>query len=193
MYAIIETGGKQYRVTPGDVVALERLQGEIGQTVTFDKVLLIGGKADNQILVGAPYVTQASLQAEIVEQTRGEKILTIKYKRRKGYRRTIGHRQELTRILVTKIDDGRGHALQFESTKRADTLRTASVAFSERQKKHEQAHQASAAGSSKKSAPRAQAEPASKKAAAKAADAPTRKRAPAGDKPAKKTTSKKKA
>ncbi len=130
MYAIIETGGKQYRVTPGDVVSLEKLDGSVGQTVTFDKVLLIGGQADAAgVLVGTPYVSQASLQAEIVDQTRGEKLLTIKYRRRKGYRRMIGHRQSLTRILVTKIDDGRGHALSFESSKRKEILMKASVPF----------------------------------------------------------------
>lgn len=128
MYAIIETGGKQYRVTPGDVVNVERLQGDVGMTVTLDKILLIGGQADKQVLVGTPYLSSASLQAEIVDQSRGEKLRTIKYRRRKGYRRQIGHRQELTRLLVTKIDDGRGHALAFDAAKRTAALKKASIA-----------------------------------------------------------------
>lgn len=147
MYAIIETGGKQYRVTPGDVVSLEKLDGNVGQTITFDKVLLIGGKADNNVIVGTPYVAQAALAAEIVEQAKGEKILTIKYRRRKGYRRTMGHRQLLTRVLVTKIEDGQGQTLAFDAAKRADILRKASVPFSTRQKDHQAKHEAAKAAS----------------------------------------------
>lgn len=128
MYAIIETGGKQYRVTPGDIVNVERLKGDVGATVTLDKVLLVGGKSDAQILVGTPYVAKATLQAEIVDQSRGDKIRIIKYKRRKQYRRQIGHRQEVTRLLVTKIDDGQGQSLAFDAGKRIEALRKASVA-----------------------------------------------------------------
>ncbi len=128
MYAIIETGGKQYRVSTGDVVNLEFLKGDVGQTITFDKVLLVGGNSNTQ--VGTPYVTKASLQGEIVAQSKGDKILTIKYKRRKGYRRTIGHRQLLTRILVTKIEDGQGQSISFDSAKRTDVLKAVSIATS---------------------------------------------------------------
>lgn len=174
MYAIIETGGKQYRVTPGDVVALEHLNGDVGQTVTFDKVLLIGGKADSQILVGAPYLAQATLQGEIVEQTRGEKLLTIKYKRRKGYRRMIGHRQELTRVLVTKITDGKGQSITFESGKRADVLKKASVPFSKRQAEHQAKH-ASAKPTSKATKTASEGAPAKKATAKKAASTKAKK------------------
>ncbi|MEW6056888.1 MAG: 50S ribosomal protein L21 [Bdellovibrionota bacterium] len=135
MYAIIETGGKQYRVSPGDVVSLESLNGEIGKTVTFDKVLLVGGKTGDQALVGTPYVAQATLEAEIVQQARGEKLLTIKYRRRKGYRRTIGHRQELTRVLVTKISNGQGQSEQFDAAKRNEALLKASVPFATKKPK----------------------------------------------------------
>jgi large subunit ribosomal protein L21 len=143
MYAIIESGGKQYRVSLGDVVSFERLAGDVGQTVTFDKVLLVGGKPES-VLVGTPYVAKATLQAEIVEQTRGEKLLTNKYKRRKGYRRMIGHRQELTRLLVTKLDSGNGQAEQFDSAKRAEALTKASVKFSNRQADRQAKHAAAA-------------------------------------------------
>lgn len=149
MYAIIETGGKQYRVTPGDVVALESLEGEVGSKVTFDKILLIGGKSDNQVLVGAPYVSQASLQAEIVEQTRGEKLLTIKYRRRKGYRRMMGHRQELTRVFITSLNDGKGQSLALDSAKRIEALRKASVPFSKRQAEHQAKHASAATAAAK--------------------------------------------
>jgi large subunit ribosomal protein L21 len=135
MYAIIETGGKQYRVTPGDVVSLEKLDGAPGQTVTFDKVLLIGGKADGQALVGTPYLAQASLHGEIVEQSKGEKLLTIKYRRRKGYRRMIGHRQMLTRVLVTKVEDGKGGTAAFDASKRNEVLMKASVPFATKPEK----------------------------------------------------------
>jgi len=127
MYAIIETGGKQYRVSPGDVVFLEKLTGDVGQTLTFDKVLLVGGEGNSQVLVGTPYVAKALTQVEIVAHDKGEKLLTIKYKRRKGYRRMIGHRQNITKVLVTKIDNGQGQATQFDAAKRGEALRKASI------------------------------------------------------------------
>lgn len=166
MYAIIETGGKQYRVTAGDVVALEKLSGDVGTQVTFDKILLIGGQAGDQVLVGTPYVASAKLQAEIVAQDKGEKLLTIKYRRRKGYRRTIGHRQLLTKLLVTKIDDGKGHTMQFDAAKRADALRKASVAFSKRQAEHEAKHASAGKKTATKKAAGEEAAP-KKRAAAK--------------------------
>ncbi len=169
MYAIIETGGKQYRVTSGDVVSLESLKGDVGSTITFEKVLLIGGKSDSQTLVGAPYVAKAALQAEIVEHTRGEKILTIKYKRRKGYRRTMGHRQELTRVLVTKIDDGHGQPITLEGAKRKEALVKASVPFSKRQEEHEAKHVSAKPAAKKAAAPKS---PKSSAAAPKASAAP---------------------
>src|SRR5262249_14579569 len=101
----------------------------------FDKVLLIGGKADGQALVGAPYVAQASLHGEIVEQSKGEKLLTIKYRRRKGYRRMIGHRQMLTRVLVTKVEDGKGGTAAFDASKRNEVLMKASVPFAKKTEK----------------------------------------------------------
>ena len=136
MYAIIETSGKQYRVSSGDVLILDRLAGKVGEKLTLDKVLLIGGaSAKAETHVGAPYVQNATLEAEIVEHTRGEKLTTIKYKRRKGYRRKIGHRQELTKILVTKISDGAGNNAECDNAKRVDALKKASVKFSTREKK----------------------------------------------------------
>jgi large subunit ribosomal protein L21 len=133
MYAIIQTGGKQYRVTPGDILAVERLDGKNGDVITFKELLLIAGAADKQVHIGAPFVSNASAQAEIVDdETKADKLLTIKYRRRKGYRRTIGHRQGLTRLLITKIDSGTGAVEQFDENKRKDVLVKASVKFSKR-------------------------------------------------------------
>jgi large subunit ribosomal protein L21 len=100
MYAVLETGSKQYRVSAGDTLEVERLTVEAGQPVTFDRVLLMadGGK----VTVGAPTVAGASVIADVVEHIRGDKKVTFKMKRRKGFHKTIGHRQELT---VVKIKD----------------------------------------------------------------------------------------
>ncbi len=102
MYAVLETGSKQYRVTAGDRVEIERLTIEAGQPVTFDRVLLVNN--DGKVTVGAPTVSGATITADVVEHIRGEKKVTFKMKRRKGYHKTIGHRQELTVIKVTAIN-----------------------------------------------------------------------------------------
>ena len=101
MYAIVETGGKQYRVKPGDQLDLERIEVEPGQSYTFERVLLVAdaGKAT----VGAPTVAKASVIADVVEHRRGPKVIAFKMKRRKGYHKTIGHRQALTRVRISEI------------------------------------------------------------------------------------------
>lgn len=101
MHAVIKTGGKQYRVAEGDVLNVETLAGEAGDTIAFDEVLAIGDGAD--IKIGTPVVEGAKVEAEILDQTRGEKIIVFKKKRRQGYRRTAGHRQNLTVVRVTGI------------------------------------------------------------------------------------------
>ena len=101
MYAILETGSKQYRVAAGDKLEIERLEVEAGKPVTFDRVLLVN--ADGKVTVGSPTVTGATVTADVVEHIRGEKKLTFKMKRRKGYHKTIGHRQELTVVLIKDI------------------------------------------------------------------------------------------
>lgn len=101
MYAVIETGGKQYRVAPGDTLEVERLVAEAGQPFTFDRVLFAA--KDGAFTVGAPTVANASVVADIVEHLRGKKVTTFKKKRRKGYTKTIGHRQELTRVKISEI------------------------------------------------------------------------------------------
>ena len=99
MYAVLETGSKQYRVAAGDTLEIERLETEAGKPFTFDRVLLVNN--DGKLTVGAPTVAGATVVADVVEHKRGEKKLTFKMKRRKGYHKTIGHRQELTVVKIT--------------------------------------------------------------------------------------------
>jgi large subunit ribosomal protein L21 len=106
MYAVIRTGGKQYRVAPEDVLEIERISGDAGDTVEFSDVLLVAGDAGPE--VGAPLVAGATVAAELVEHLRGGKILIFKKKRRSTYRRKAGHRQELTRVRITEILTGGG-------------------------------------------------------------------------------------
>lgn len=101
MYAIVKAGGKQYRVQPGDVVRLEALEGDVGSTIKFGEVLLLGG--DSGIRVGSPRVESASVEGTVVEQGRGPKIRVFKYKKRKHYRRTRGHRQSFTAVRIDKV------------------------------------------------------------------------------------------
>ncbi len=101
-YAIVATGGKQYRVGVGDVITVEKLGVEAGSSITLDKVLLIGG--DGSTAVGAPLVDGATVSADVVDNFRGEKIVIFKYKPKKRYRRRTGHRQELTRLAITGIN-----------------------------------------------------------------------------------------
>jgi len=101
MYAVLETGSKQYRVSAGDTLEIERLAIEAGQLVTFDRVLLVNN--DGKLSVGGPTVANATVTADVVSHIRGEKKIAFKMKRRKGYHKTIGHRQELTVVKIKEI------------------------------------------------------------------------------------------
>ncbi len=101
MYAIIRTGGKQYRVQQGDVVRLERIPGDVGASVTLGDVLLVGGDGDPRL--GGPTVEGASVVGTVVEQGRDAKIRVFKYKKRKHYRRTRGHRQSFTAVRIDAV------------------------------------------------------------------------------------------
>jgi large subunit ribosomal protein L21 len=101
VYAIIKTGGKQYRVQAGDVLRVEHLEATVGSTVTLDEVLLIGDEAGTT--VGAPRIASAAVQATVVEDGRDKKIRVFKYKKRKHYRRTKGHRQSFTAVRIDKV------------------------------------------------------------------------------------------
>jgi large subunit ribosomal protein L21 len=101
MYAVLETGSKQYRVSAGDTLQVERLAVEAGQPVTFDRVLLVNN--EGKLSVGSPTVASATVLADVLEHIRGEKKIAFKMKRRKGYHKTIGHRQELTVVKIKEI------------------------------------------------------------------------------------------
>jgi len=101
MYAVIETGSKQYRVSAGDTLQIERVSAEKGQSFTFDRVLLVSN--EGKITVGSPMVAQATVVADVVDHIRGEKKVAFKMKRRKGYHRKVGHRQELTVVKIKEI------------------------------------------------------------------------------------------
>jgi large subunit ribosomal protein L21 len=101
MFAVIKTGGKQYKVAKDDVIVVEKLTGEAGEVVAFESVLMVGEGADTK--AGAPFVEGVCVAGEVIEQTRGDKILVFKKKRRQNYRRTNGHRQDLTVVKITDI------------------------------------------------------------------------------------------
>ena len=102
MYAIIQTGAKQYKVQAGDIIEVEKLGLEAGAEVTFDQVLAVAGD-DGKLNIGTPMVDGAKVTAKVLDEFRAKKIVVFKMKRRKGYRRTQGHRQNLTRVEITAI------------------------------------------------------------------------------------------
>jgi len=101
MYAVIRSGGKQYRVTPGQTIRLEKFSGDVGSKVELGDVLLVDN--DGEIKVGSPLVANAKVEATVIEQDRARKILVFKKKRKKQYRRTNGHRQDFTAVRIEKI------------------------------------------------------------------------------------------
>ncbi len=103
MYAVVKTGGKQVRVDPGQAVRVEKLGGEVGDTIEFSDVLLVGG--DDGVKIGTPQVEGAKVVGTITAQGRHPKIRVFKMKRRKGYRRTQGHRQDYTEVHIDKIEN----------------------------------------------------------------------------------------
>lgn len=105
MYAVIESGGKQHRVEPGEVLQLEKLDVDEGGTVDFDKVMLIG--EGDKVQVGTPYVEGGKVTAEVIGHGRGDKVTIIKLKRRKHYRRQAGHRQSFTEVKIKEISGGK--------------------------------------------------------------------------------------
>ena len=100
MYAVIKTGGKQYKVAQGDRLRIEKLPASVGDTVTFDEVLLVGGDA---LQIGAPLVAGVKVEAKVIAQDREKKIIVFKFRRRKNYRRKNGHRQPFTALEITGI------------------------------------------------------------------------------------------
>ncbi|WP_332660074.1 50S ribosomal protein L21 [Brevundimonas sp.] len=183
MYAVIKTGGKQYRVQPGDVIVVEKLDGDVGSDVSFGDVLMLGG--DKGVTLGAPLIKGAAVAATLVETRKGEKIKIFKKTRRQGYRRTNGHRQMETVLRITGID-GAGEKAKWDGetslmTKAEMNLRARGLA--------PRVEETEAKPARKAAAPKAEAKaaPAKKAAAPKAAAAKTEtKAAPAKKAPAKK-------
>jgi len=101
MYAVIQTGGKQYRVEPGQTLSVEKLPGELGDIINFDDVLLVAG--EDKVTVGRPMVNGAKVSAEIVEHGKDKKVTVFKFQRRKNYRRRYGHRQLFTSIKINEV------------------------------------------------------------------------------------------
>lgn len=103
MYAVIKTGGKQYRVTPGDMLKVEKLDGNVGDSIAFDRVLLTSDGED--INLGKPYLEDTKVYASIARQAKDKKVIVFKYKKRKGYRKKQGHRQNFTLIKIDNIGE----------------------------------------------------------------------------------------
>lgn len=168
MYAVIKTGGKQYRVKAGDLLVVEKLEGEPGANVAFGEVLMLGeGEA---VTVGAPTVDGASVSATLIETRKGEKVKIFKKIRRQGYRRTRGHRQFESVLRVTAID-GAGKSAKWDGT--VDLTPKAVLDARARNLKLEEPAPAAPA----KAAPKAEAAPAEAVAEAKPAKAPAKKAA----------------
>lgn len=149
MYAVIQTGGKQYRVTAGDIIQVEKLEGAAGDTITIDQILSLSG---DKLLVGAPLVAGAVVTAQVLGQEKADKVLIFKKKRRHNYRRKNGHRQQLTALHILSVSLNGTELASKEPRK----LKVASAA------------PAAAPKAAKKAAPKAEAKPAAaKKPAAK--------------------------
>ncbi|MBI1909340.1 MAG: 50S ribosomal protein L21 [Deltaproteobacteria bacterium] len=101
MYAVIQTGSKQYRVSEGDLIQVEKLPQEEGKKVTFDKVFMVGGEGES--FIGNPTLAKAKVIGEVMTQGRGKKVLSLKFRKRKGFKKTVGHRQHFTTVKITEI------------------------------------------------------------------------------------------
>ena len=176
MYAVIKTGGKQYRVQPGDVIVVEKLDGDAGANVSFGDVLMLGG--DKGVTLGAPMISGAAVAATLIETRKGEKIKIFKKTRRQGYRRTNGHRQMESVLRITGIE-GAGEKAKWdgdvsmmtkaEMNARARGLAPRTTETEAKPAKAAKAPKAEAAPAEAKAAPAKKA-PAKKAAAAKAED-----------------------
>lgn len=127
MYAIVETGGKQYRVSEGEIIRVERLKADAGESVMLDKVLIIGSEAET--LVGSPYLDGAFIEAEVLENGKGKKVIIFKYKAKKRYRKKQGHRQPYTELEIKKIAKSGG-----KSEKKAEKPAASAKAKAESEK-----------------------------------------------------------
>jgi len=189
MYAVIKTGGKQYRVQPGDVIVVEKLDGDAGSNVSFGEVLMLGG--DKGITLGAPTIAGATVAATLVETRKGEKIKIFKKIRRQGYRRTNGHRQMESVLRITGIE-GAGEKAKWDGE---TSLMTKAEMNARARGLAPRVDETEAKPAKAKAAPKAEAKAPAEKPAAKKAAAPkaaaakaekTETKAPAKKAPAKK-------
>lgn len=129
MYAIIESCGKQYKVSEGDIVFFEKLDVEEGKKVTFDSVVLVSN--DKNIEVGTPYVKGVKVEGKVIANGKGKKIIVYKYKAKKNYRRTQGHRQPFTKVEITKIATAKATEAKVE-TEKVEVKKTTTKATAEK-------------------------------------------------------------
>jgi len=174
MFAVVRTGGKQYRVAENDVIVVEKLAGDAGEVIVLGDILAVGD--DKAQIIGTPTVSGASVAAQVLEQTRGDKIIVFKKKRRQGYRRKRGHRQELTALRVTEILIGG----KKPSPVKAKAKAPAKTSAKSDDKPKAEAKETAATKTEAKAEPK----PAAKTPAAKTADKPAAAKKPAAKKPA---------
>ncbi len=186
MYAIVKTGGKQYTVEQGDVFDVEKLPGEPGDKVSLDVLFLHDG---DTVITDADKLAKTKVTAKIVEQHRGDKVIVFKFKRRKGYRRLRGHRQQLTRIEITQIGDGKSSSSKQASTAKKEPAKTASKSTAAKKEPAKTASKSTAA--KKEPAKTTGTSAAAKKEPAKTASKPAASKTTAAKKEPAKTAAKK--
>jgi large subunit ribosomal protein L21 len=194
MYAVIKTGGKQYKVAKNDVILVEKLPGEAGAEVELDEVLMVAD--DKNQTVGSPLVDGAHVAATVLEQTRGEKIIVFKKKRRQNYRRKAGHRQDLTALKITDIVTGGKKKAAKAAAPKAEEKKAAPKAEEKKAAPKKAEAKTEAKPAAKKAAPKkaeakTEAKPAAKKAPAKKAETKAEAKPAAKKAPAKKPAAKK--
>ncbi len=155
MFAVIKTGGKQYKVAEKDVLVIEKLEGDAGDSIVFSDVLMVG--TDDKMEIGAPLVDGASVVASVVRQTRGKKIVVFKKKRRKNYRRKAGHKQDLTLVEITEILTGGKKPAKAKAAAKPEAKKPAAEKAAPEAEKADDKP-------AKKAAPKAKAEPKAKAA-----------------------------
>ena len=183
MYAVFSTGSKQYKVRKGDTIKVEVLPEACGITRSFAEVLLVG--EGNELNIGAPFLSSASVSAEILSHDRGEKLFPFQKKRRKQHRRKIGHRQLFTRLLITGIEDGAGKSEMLNADEKKTILGRVGFRLGDHSEEVEETEEATAA-------PRKTKRIAKAKVEAPAAEKPKAKKASGTKKPAAKKVTKKK-
>ena len=167
MFAVMKTGGKQYKVQSGDMLKVEKLAADAGEKIQFNEVLMLGG---DKVVVGAPLVAGAAVQAEVVDQIKGDKVIHfVKRRRKHGSKRTKGHRQQLTMLKITEILASGGDKSGVKAAVGAGSVAAVAVAATEAKKPAKKAEKKAEPKAEKKAAPKAEKKAEAKKAAPKKA------------------------